>query len=278
MSNILKGLSVTDFINQEDKEWLDKFETIPGVKKLLAETIADFQEQFATVNLIGNGVSITPESYPDLYLHLSEASKILDIQDLPEFSMIWSYEMSMKTFGAKRPRITAYSGAIDLLSDKELCFLLGHELGHIIAGHKPYHDLLMTLYTPIMTLVPNAKILLTLLRPMLLKWYRISDYTADRAGLLACQDIDVAITTMAKLSGVPKKYHNNIDPKLFLKQAKIFEQNNEGLANGIMQNLSIATATSPWLVVRVAKLYDWYESGEYHKVLDEHTSTSFNKA
>lgn len=270
MSKILKGLSVADYIDHEDKEWLDKLDAIPGIKKLLAETIADLQEKLTTINLIGNGISITQESYPDLYIHLSKASKVLDIQDVPDFSVVWSYDMSMKTDGAKRPRIMAHSGAIDVLSDNELCFLLGHELGHIVAGHKPYHDLLMALYTPLMDSLPNAKILLTFLGPKILQWYRISDFTADRAGLLACQDIDVAITAMAKLSGVPQKYHCKIKPESFLRQAKIFEQNNVGLADSIIQNLSMRTATAPWLVVRVAKLYDWYESGEYHKVLDKY--------
>ncbi len=270
MSKILKGLTASEYINPEDKEWLDVLDAVPGIKSYVGKTLADFREKYVTINIIGSGVNITPESYPDLYAHLSDASKILDVQNAPELSMQWSYNMSMETFGSKSPRIAATSGVVDLLTDKELSFLLGHELGHIMAGHKPYHELFMALYSPMMNFIPNANVWLALVGRKLLNWYRFSDFTADRAGLLACQDIDVAITTMAKLSGAPMKYYDNLEAKHFLKQAKIFEQNNRGLADNIMQNLSVATATSPWLVVRAAKLYDWYESGEYQNVLDKH--------
>lgn len=269
MSKILKGLTASEYISPDDKDWLDTLDAVPGIKSYIGKTLADFREKFVSINILGSGVSITPESYPDLYAHLSAASKILDVQNAPELSIQWAYNISMETYGSKSPRIAAASGAVDLLTDEELSFLLGHEMGHIMAGHKPYHEFLMALYSPMASCLPDANVWLPLVGRQLLKWYRFSDFTADRAGLLACQDIDVAITTMAKLSGAPKKYYGKLEAKYFLKQAKIFEQNNKGLADNIIQNLSVATATSPWLVVRAAKLYDWYESGEYQKVLDK---------
>jgi hypothetical protein len=38
----------------------------------------------------------------------------------------------------------------------------------------------------------------------LVNWLRMADYTADRAGLLACQDVNSAMTAMAKIAGLPK--------------------------------------------------------------------------
>lgn len=271
MSEILKGLSAKEFINPEDKRGLERLDAVPGMKKFLAETISNIREKFITIEMMGDGVNITPESYPDLHSVLSETAKILDIDKIPDFSMRWSYDISIGTEGSKHPRISALSGAVDLLSDKELTFLMGHELGHLMAGHKPYHNLLITFYTPMIKMVPNAEVWLALLRPLLLQWYRLSDYTADRAGLLACQDIDVAIKTMIKMSGIPLKYHDKISPEAFLKQAVRFEQNNRGFADNIIQNLTINTACAPWLVVRAAKLYEWYKSGEYDELIKKHS-------
>ena len=73
------------------------------------------------------------------------------------------------------------------------------------------------------------------------------------------------------MSGVPRKYHDSIDVEAFLRQAERFEQNNRNWADNIIQNLSINTACVPWLVVRAAKLYDWYKNGEYDELIKKHT-------
>lgn len=271
MAKILKGLSVEEFLHPEDREGLRRLDAVPGVKSFLAETISNIRERFVTVEMMGDGINITQESYPELYSSLAETSKILSIDNVPGFSTKWAYEISMGTEGVKHPRISTLSGAVDILSKEEFSFLLGHELGHLMAGHVPYHNLLITFYTPLLNSIPNAEMFLALLRPMLLQWFRLSDFTADRAGLLACQDINVAITTLAKMSGVPRKYHNSIDVEAFLRQAERFEQNNGNLMDNIIQNLSINTACVPWLVVRAAKLYGWYKNGEYDELIKKHT-------
>ena len=266
----LKGLSAKDFIHPEDEKGIKSMDAVPGLKKFLAETISNLREKFTSIEMYGDGINVSEGSYRELYSLLKEATSILENEKIPDFSLSWSYDISMGSEGAKNPRITALSGAIDLLEEEELLFLLGHELGHIMAGHKPYHNLLITFYTPLMKMVPNAEIWLSVLRPLLLQWYRTSDYTADRAGLLVCQDINVALRTMVKMAGRPQKYYEEIKPESFLKQAIAFERKNQGLADGLIQNLSINTACAPWMVMRAAKLYSWYKSGEYTEIINIH--------
>lgn len=266
----LKGISAKDFIHPEDEKGLRRMEAVPGMKKFLAETISDLREKFTSVEMYGDGVNISNDSYGELYSLLEEANAILNNEKIPDFSLTWSYDISVGTEGAKNPRISALSGAIDLLEEDELMFLLGHELGHLMAGHKPYHNLLITFYTPLMNMVPNAQIWLGLLRPMLLQWYRLSDFTADRAGLLVCQDLNVALRTMIKMSGIPQKYYDSINIKAILKQASRFEQQNKDFANNMVQNLSLNTACAPWMVIRAAKLYNWYKSGEYISLINKY--------
>ena len=270
MSVILKGLTPQAFYHPDDFKGLKRLEAVPGIKKFLAETISNLREKFTSIEMYGDGVNITEDGYPELYNILSSVVQTLDRDMIPDFSMTWAYDISMGTEGAKSPRITALSGAVDLLEDDESSFLIGHEIGHIMAGHKPFHNVLITLYTPLMKMIPNAEIWMSLLRPMLLQWYRTSDYTADRAGLLACQDINVALKTMTKMSGMPKKYYNQINTDSILKQAVEFERKNQQLAEGLIQNLSINTACAPWMVVRAAKLYQWYKSGAYTEIINTH--------
>lgn len=270
MSVILKGLTPQAFYHPDDLKGLKRLEVVPGIKKFLAETISNLREKFTSIEMYGDGINITKDGYPELYNILTYVAKTLDREKVPDFSMTWAYDISMGTEGAKSPRITALSGAIDLLEDEELSFLIGHEIGHIMAGHKPFHNVLITFYTPLIKMVPNAELWLSILRPMLLQWYRTSDYTADRAGLLACQDINVALRTMIKMSGIPKKFYNKINPDSILKQAIEFERKNQNLAEGLIQNLSINTACVPWTVVRAAKLYQWYKSGAYTEIINTH--------
>lgn len=267
----LRGLSAADFYDPDDLKGLKKLESVPGIKKIVAEIISNIREKYTSIEMYGDGIIVTHAGYPHLFNILEEVSATLDVKDIPAFSMSWGYDISIGTEGTKSPRITALSGAIDLLDDEELKFLLGHEIGHIVAGHKPFHNVLITLYTPLMKMVPNAEVWLALLRPMLLQWYRTSDFTADRAGLLACQDIDIAIRTMVKMAGIPKKYYNQISNESFLKQAMEFNRKNTNLADGLIQNLSINTACVPWMVMRAAKLYSWYKSGEYTEVINKYT-------
>lgn len=270
MKVTLNGLTPQAFYHPEDLKGLKRLEAVPGIKKFLAETISNLREKFTSIEMYGDGINITKDGYPELYALLISVSRTLGGSNMPDFSLTWGYDIAMGTEGAKSPRITALSGSIDLLDEEEICFLLGHEIGHLMAGHKPFHNVLITLYTPLMKMVPNAEVWLSLLRPLLLRWYRTSDYTADRAGLLACQNINVALRTMIKMSGIPKKFYNKISSDSILKQAIEFERKNQNLAEGLIQNLSINTACAPWMVVRAAKLYQWYKSGEYTEILNTH--------
>ena len=124
----------------EDISLAAKLDSVPGFKKFMLETVCVLNEKFVGVQFAGNGLLVTEESLPELYGTLKDTCATLGTLEIPEFSLKWHYDISAATEGASRPRITALSGAIDLLDDNELKFILGHELGHQLCGHKPYHE------------------------------------------------------------------------------------------------------------------------------------------
>lgn len=101
----------------------------------------------------------------------------------------------------------------------------------------------------------------------MLDWYRKSDFTADRVGLLCCQDIDVALRVMIKRAGLPKKYYNQINTKAFLQQAIDFETQHVGNLDKISKALSLRSCEFPWMVQRAIRLYEWYHSGDYQRFI-----------
>lgn len=108
----------------------------------------------------------------------------------------------------------------------------------------------------------------TIVKLPLLEWYRISDYTADRIGLLCCQDINAALSTMIKKAGLPLKCYDDINIPAFIQQARDFDQNFTSIFDKGIKALSVRSAEFPWLVVRAGKLLEWYESGEYQRILN----------
>ena len=252
------------------REWYDIF--MAGVEyytfqDFLRVTTSKYREAYNEVENQGEGINITNESLPKMHQQLVDACQILGIKEIPTYSTDWEYAPYHFSNGEKHRRIVMMSGSADLFTDEEMMFVLGHELGHMACGHKPYHMLLETFYMPF---VNDAafKAWASIIKLPLMEWYRISDYTADRMGLLCCQDINAAITTMIKKAGLPKKCYNNIDVQSFVQQARDFEANFTDMMDRVVKVLSIRSAEFPWLVVRAGKLYDWYHSDEYKQIID----------
>ena len=77
---------------------------------------------------------------------------------------------------------------LERLDDAELSFVLGHELGHVLVGH---------------TQMPHATEdsgVSPLVAMRLLSWGRSAEMSADRFGLLACDDIGAAVRVAFKLA------------------------------------------------------------------------------
>lgn len=266
---ILSKLNPDEIIHPDDSAVIKKMNRIPGFKRFLKKTIGNLHQAWANVTYTGNGYDITPESNPQMYGQLSEDCRILGLKEIPFLSVAWGYFISSRSVGGDKQRVILSSGAIDLLQPEELDFLLGHEIGHILCGHMPYHMLVETLYTPLFT--DNSSVsLIDLIKLPMLEWYRISHYSADRMGLLACQDINVALRTMIKMSGLPKDCYDKIDIDAFVSQGDDFDFNHNNAMDKIVKVFSIISANSPWLVVRSKKLLEWYKSGEYQKIVQRH--------
>lgn len=81
--------------------------------------------------------------------------------------------------------------ALERLDTTELTFVLGHEFGHALFDHFS-----LSLDAPHM-----SELLSPSLRSRYHAWRRYAELSADRVGLLACQDADVAVHTFFKLTG-----------------------------------------------------------------------------
>ncbi len=250
---ILSNINPNDIIHPDDAKVITWARKLPLFERLLSKA-GELYATTAHVTYAGNGYNIKENSIPQLYNQYKRDCEILGIDNKPDLSVDWAYFISSLSVGTERFRVVLTSGAVDLLEPEELDFLIGHELGHILCGHMPYHMLIELLYSP---LLPSdgdfVGIIKTVKLPML-EWYRISHYSADRIGLLVCQDINTALRTMIKMSGLPKSCYDDIDIEGFIEQANEFGSSAQNWADDLMQKLCVQFANSTWMVIRAKKL------------------------
>lgn len=167
------------------------------------------------------------------------------------------------------------AGLIDALTEEELRFVVGHELGHIKSGHVLYYQVAMLL--PVIAEVVGVatlgigSLLSFPLEVALIRWQRMSELTADRAGLLACQDVNAATMAMIKLAGLPLKFVDRVNTEDFLAQAREFESFDSDKLDWIAKILSGMGQTHPWTVMRASELLHWIDSTAYEKLLADPT-------
>lgn len=268
MKKVLFGLDSKGYEHKFDKAALKTLRALPGF-----DTVANFflnwtYLKWHVIELQGSNFLVTRESCPDLYDVVHDVADTLDVRPFPRFYTQCGYDINGYTTGYKdNTLLVLNSGTVDLLSEDELRYVAGHEMGHVKSGHVIYHTM-ADLFNTAISQIPLVE---TLTKPIyygLMYWQRMSEFTADRAGLLASQNIDATISAIIKMSGLPIKYFENMNHDAFIKQAYEFRDSFSDLTDHVIKTLTIAGSSHPWTVLRAAELLVWYESGEYQQILD----------
>ena len=269
---ILKDLDSKEYEHPLDKAALEKLESIPGLRVLVENIWEKFLDKLHYFESTGSRIEINEENYLELHKIYLEACKILDFHKIPPLYLENSPLINAFAHGVDRPYIAITYGAIERLEKEELLFILAHELGHIKSQHVLYSDVAFK-FKNIVEIASQMSLGIAGLvgrgfEVALMYWYRMSEFTSDRAGLLACQDSKVAIRTIIKMSGLPV-HKTNVESfeKSFLKQAEDFEQFDYGAMNKLIRFWSTADRTHPWSVLRASELLRWEESDDYKSIL-----------
>ena len=263
---ILMGLDHSQYEHPFDQKALAALEGTPGLSAAGKFITKHMVERVYTVQYTGSHLKVTPNNYPKIHEYLQYAAQILDVKKIPELYIEWGYNINACTVGAENPIIVLNSGLIDLCDDDEILFVIGHELGHVKSNHMLYH-MMAQVINYIIDAIPFGNIAAAPLQYALYYWDRMSEFTADRAGLMACQNKEAAIRAFMKMSGMPIKQFNNINYQTFIQQAREFKQlDYEGL-NKVIKLISIADSSHPWTVMRAAELLNWINDGDYERFI-----------
>jgi Zn-dependent protease with chaperone function len=227
--------------------WLALVVTVVGaLYGLLIATFVLIAHCLLMAHLTGNGVRIGPRQLPDLHARIDTAAKKLGLGEAPEAYVVQSGGI-LNAFATKilaRRFIIIYSDLIeacegdgDARSPNELDFVIGHELGHVAAGHLAWQFFLLP-----------ARIL-PLIGPA---YSRAREYTCDRCGHAVVGDLGVSSRALAILAAGPRTARR-MDLDAFVDQ----RQDTRRFWMAVYE----LNATHPFLSKRVAALRHWQQQG-----------------
>lgn len=260
----LSDISPRAWEHPADRAALNALRAIPIFDEVLKRLFGFFGEKPIRLAFQANAVRVSERQFPRVHRIHREVLATLDApREVPLF-VSQTPMVNAGAYGMERPFVILNSGTLILLDDEELRYVLAHEVGHIVSGHVLYRTMMVLLIQlaergfPLVGLAARAVLV------ALLEWYRKSELSSDRAGLLGVQKPDVVFRAMLKMAGGGSADETNLDA--FIEQAEAYRES-EDVADSVFKVLNLLGTTHPFYVLRVGELRSWIESGAYDRVL-----------
>lgn len=199
---------------------------------------------------------VTPQTVPGLAALVRECAARLQVEPVQVF-VAPSHVLNAYTFGLTAPKVVVlYSSLVQMMDADELRFIVGHEMGHVRLGHTWLNSLVGG-----MAGVPGPFLASIVLGLAFRWWNRACEYSADRAGLLACGKPQKAISALLRLTagtaGAAIRTSGDLQQALQRVEAE-----DDDLAN----LLGEALATHPMTVRRIEELRRFAASEAYRRM------------
>jgi len=262
----LPGISSRAYEHPADRSALVAMRKLTGFDVLLKRLASLFSDRSLRLLFLASSVRASTEQFPQLYELLLDGSSILDLPEVPELFISQDPIPNAMTLGSDKPFIVITTGLVDLLDEEELRFTIGHELGHVLSGHAVYRTMLfhLTRLATRLAWFAIGYIGLRVIIAGLEEWYRKSELSCDRAGVLAGQDPAAGRRALMKLAGGGRM--SELSHDAFEQQAREYDAVPD-VREGLIKLLQIQGTTHPFAVVRFAELDRWVREEGYEAIL-----------
>jgi Zn-dependent protease with chaperone function len=203
--------------------------------------------------LVKRAQPVTPQAAPGLAAIVRECAARLQVEPVQVF-VAPSHVLNAYTFGLTAPKVVVlYSPLLKVMDADELRFVIGHEMGHVRLGHTWLNSLVGG-----MAGVPSPFLAAVVLGLAFRWWNRACEYSADRAGLLACGNPQKAISALVRLTtGTAARTSGDLQQAL---------QRVEAEDDDLTNVLGEALATHPMTVRRIEELRRFAASEAYRRL------------
>lgn len=266
------GIDKDAFVSEADRRALEALKRVPLLPLLVQKFYEHGLDRWMYLYNMARSVRCGPRQYRTLYEIMRESCAILDMPE-PELYITSNPFPNAFAGGVERPYVTIRSSMVEALTDEQLYYLIGHELGHIKAGHILYMSVAQLL-APLLEMIGRrtlglgdaASIALTL---AMYEWYRQAEISADRAGLLVSQSVDDSLDAMLGLTAGPNRLAHEADRGAFMDQARAYQDSSplDALGKLLWFFLLNGTATHPMPVHRAQMIERWAQSGDFERIL-----------
>ncbi|MBD2447052.1 M48 family metallopeptidase [Nostoc sp. FACHB-152] len=269
---ILSGLNTVTFQHPFDQKALTALNKTPGLPLLLKKVNEYGIDRLLRMQILGGEFRVTSRNFPPLHDAFAESCEILDLSPKPELYLFrGTGHIHTNVVGVENPMVSVNLEAMEWYSYEELLFAFGYEIARVKGKYIAYQQ--MANVMPMLKNIVNSTtfglggLAAGGIEIGLYNWIIMSKFTCDRAGLLACQDINVAITALMKLGGLPSEYINPDTIADFTAQAREFSSISLDNVDQVTKIFSFMEYQLPWSVMRASELLKWVDSGEYDKLL-----------
>jgi len=270
----LKGLQPREFQRADESSWLlNLISGIPGYESQLSGLVSSVDQAYVSagrVMLRSSAIDAKLAKIPDVQSALERACEALDYRQEPEV-YVMNGARRIKMVGIRRPAIIVPCFVASTHDVDELTFLIARELGKLICDQQRILAVLDGTFAGVAAvdfgLFATAGISMTVK-----KWRRAAGLTCDRAGLLACQSIEVANRVLLKEMGYPQRTAGTM-PAWILEEliAEREQLQNSGRMDGILDkglNWTFNTFRSELPPLeRAYHLHRWVSEGGYGRVM-----------
>ena len=265
-------ISADAFVSDTDKAALQNIQKIPLLPQLVRKFHELAWDKISYARNSAESVRCGPNQFKSLHALLRESCHVLHITE-PELYIKEAETFNAYTSGTNKTFIVLHSKLVEDLSDEELLFVIGHECGHIKAGHVLYQELGQML-VPLLEIIGQATLGLGQLAgagimAAFFEWMRQAEMSCDRAGALVCQDTHVVLSALMKMGGGSTRFNSERNVDAFLEQARNHSQTVglEGLSKALLFVMYNWQLTHPQVVFRAKGIDEWFTSGAYDRVL-----------
>jgi Zn-dependent protease with chaperone function len=249
-----------------DRGALVALRAIPGFDSVLKVISSAVGERSVRWLYLATAIRVSPRQYPHIHQMVNECATTLDLQPVPELYIEQNPAAAAMAIGLDKPIIVVTTGMIELTDDEGLRFIIGHEVGHVLSGHAVYRTMLLQLIN-IAAAIQWLPIGAWGIRAIILglnEWFRKSELSCDRAGLLCSQDPSAALRVHASLAGA--RNPDDLDIAAFLDQAEEYESRGD-VRDSVLKLLQISGQTHPLAALRAAELQKWAAGPGYAEIL-----------
>ncbi|MGX1252823.1 Zn-dependent protease with chaperone function [Streptomyces ambofaciens] len=243
------GISSRAYEHPADRSALVALRKLSGFDTVFKALSGLLPERSLRLLFLSDSVRVSDRQFAHLNVMLRDACYILDLEKVPPMYVNQDPTPNAMCIGLDEPIIVVTTGLVELLDEEEMRAVVGHEVGHALSGHAVYRTILLFLTSLAVRVawIPLGNVAIMAIVTALREWFRKSELSADRAGLLVGQDIQASMRGLMKIAGGNHLHEMNVDA--FLEQAEEYEAGGD-LRDSVLKILNVLPRSHPFTTVR----------------------------